>query len=181
MLVSCSTTSNLPEDEILYTGIKQITYGKATENVNNEPEPEGVITAIADAYNTVEGLLTGHSSAMHNEKMELSKHQKDSIRIVKKSDKEAYQTTQTEVEAVLSYAPNGSLMGSSFARWPIHPRLAIYNRYVNSTSGFGKWMFDTFSSMPRYVVVLPVTILIKRRILARPKYHTTLSLEYSFI
>ncbi|MBO4641484.1 MAG: BamA/TamA family outer membrane protein [Bacteroidaceae bacterium] len=151
LLVSCSTTKNLPEDEILYTGIKEITYGKATGNENNEPEPEGVITALADAYNTVEGLLTGNPSAMHGEKEELSKFDKDSIRIVKKADKEAFQTTQTEVEAVLSYAPNGSLMGSSYARWPIHPRLAIYNRYINSTSRFGKWMFDTFSSTPRYV------------------------------
>ena len=36
LLVSCSTTSNLPEDEILYTGIKKITYGKATGNEKNE-------------------------------------------------------------------------------------------------------------------------------------------------
>lgn len=151
LLVSCSTTRNLPEDEILYTGIKKITYGKATGNEKNEPEAEGVITAIADAYNTVEDLISGNRSTTLVENKESNKQKNDSIRIVRKADKEAYQTTLTEVNAVLSYAPNGSLMGSSYARWPFHPRLAIYNRYINSTSRFGKWMFDTFSSTPRYV------------------------------
>ena len=70
LLVSCSTTSNLPEDEILYTGIKKITYGKATGNEKNEPEAEGVITAIADAYNTVEDLISGNRSTKLEENKE---------------------------------------------------------------------------------------------------------------
>lgn len=150
MTGSCSTTSNLPEDEILYKGIKKITYNTSQKEQEEESEQSGVITALADAYNTVENLLTGNtlpSAATKEEQKKLN----DSIETLRKAEQQALETTQAEVEAVLAYEPNGSLMGSSYTRWPFHPRLAIYNRYANSTSGFGKWMLNTFAVTPRYI------------------------------
>ena len=86
LLASCSTTKNLPAEEMLYTGIK------TTEIVNKD-----------------------------------------------KSD--AGKATLEEVEAALAYAPNNALMGSSSIRIPFPYKLWIYNKYVNSKSKFGRWVF----------------------------------------
>lgn len=93
MLAGCSTTSNLPEGEVLYTGLEKITY----------------------------------------------------------SDKDsAYYSTavEEEVEAALACAPNGAFLGSSYYRTPFQLKLWIYNKYVNSTSKFGKWMLKSFGREP---------------------------------
>ena len=55
---ACSLTRNLPEGETLYRGIKSIDYDKHREAETGGQE-KGVITALADAYTTVEGLLSG--------------------------------------------------------------------------------------------------------------------------
>ena len=147
----CSTTSNLPEDETLYKGIKQITYDMPQPPADSlSAEQTGVITALADAYTTVENLLTGNAQPHSADKQD-QKRLADSLLQHRRQEQLALSTTQAEVEAVLAYEPNGSLMGSSTTRWPIHPRLAIYNRYVNSTSRFGKWMFNTFATTPRFI------------------------------
>ena len=92
-LASCSTTKNLPEGEVLYTGIKQI---KAEQTDNS-----------------VAGKLA-----------------------------------QDEVEAALEYAPNNALLGSSSIRTPIPFGLWVYNSFVNSKGGLGKWIFDKLASKP---------------------------------
>ena len=48
ILTGCSTTASLPEDEVLYTGIQDISYGKKQKKTKTKVET-GVITAINDA------------------------------------------------------------------------------------------------------------------------------------
>ena len=119
----CSITNNLPEGEKLYRGIKSIDYDKGPTR-EKVAEQEGVITALADAYNTVEGLLTGDASVLQSDDMS-DKAVRDSLRHASQKDQEAYEATKEEVEAVLSYAPNGALMGSSFVTHPFPIKLLI--------------------------------------------------------
>ena len=146
LLSACSITNNLPEGEKLYRGIKSIDYDKGPSK-EKKAEQEGVITALADAYTTVEGLLTGDASVVKPEDMD-SKAVRDSLRHASQKDQEAYAATKEEVEAVLSYAPNGALMGSSFVTHPFPIKLLIYNKYAGSKHRFGKWMFNHFAASP---------------------------------
>ena len=147
LLVSaCSITSNLPEGEKLYRGIKSIDYDKGPGK-EKQTEQEGVITALADAYTTVEGLLTGDASVLNTEDMS-EKAVRDSMKRASEKDKIAYEAAKEEVEAVLSYAPNGALMGSSFVTHPFPIKLLIYNKYAGSKHRFGKWMFNSFAASP---------------------------------
>lgn len=93
LLAACSTTSNLPEGEVLYTGLEKVVF---TDSVKEEN----------------------------------------------------FSDIQAEVEAALDCEPNGSLLGSSYYRSPIQTGLWIYNKYVNSTSKFGRWMLDKFGTEP---------------------------------
>lgn len=54
----------------------------------------------------------------------------------------------TEVDAALACEPNGALLGSSSLKNPLQTGLRIWNRYVNDTTAFGRWMFDHFASEP---------------------------------
>ena len=147
-LAACSSTSHLLEGETLYRGIKELDY--------NQPAPqqadtarEGVITALADAYTKVEGLLTGNGKAAPTAQSEQQK--RDSLKRASRMDMEAGAEAKDEVEAVLAYAPNGALMGSSHVTHPFPVRLWIYNRYVDSHRRFGRWMFRHFAATPVYV------------------------------
>ena len=60
---ACTLTKHLPEGETLYRGIKSIDYEKRPQTTD-DGEETGVITALADAYTTVEGLLSGDASAL---------------------------------------------------------------------------------------------------------------------
>ena len=143
---ACSITSNLPEGEKLYRGIKSIDYANRQQTTDNNGQ-EGVITALADAYTTVEGLLTGDASVLKSDDMS-DKAVRDSLRQASEKDKLAYESAKEEVEAVLSYAPNGALMGSSFVTHPFPIKLLIYNKYAGSKHRFGKWMFNHFAASP---------------------------------
>ena len=143
---ACSLTKHLPEGETLYRGIKSIDYDKAPIKDKNA-EQEGVITALADAYTTVEGLLSGDASVLKTEGVD-EKAIRDSLKRISQKDLEAYAATKEEVEAVLSYAPNGAFMGSSFVTHPFPIKLLIYNRYAGSKHRFGKWMFNHFAASP---------------------------------
>ena len=59
-------------------------------------------------------------------------------------------TAQAEVEAALSYPPNGSFLGSSSLRSPLNIGLWIYNGFerYRDKKGFGRWVFDRFGSTP---------------------------------
>ena len=144
---SCSITNNLPEGETLYRGIKSIDYDKVPTSSPKEMKT-GVITALADAYTTVEGLLSGDASVLKQEAEMDEKTLRDSLRRASQKDKEAYESAREEVEAVLSYAPNGAFMGSSSVTHPFPIKLLIYNRYANSKHRFGRWMFNHFAASP---------------------------------
>ena len=146
LLSGCSITSGLPEGEKLYRGIKRIDYSPLPASPKGE-EQEGVITALADAYNTVEGLLTGESTLQLPQQGD-DKAVRDSMKRISQKDQEAYASAKEEVEAVLSYAPNGALMGSSFVTHPFPIKLLIYNKYAGSKHRFGKWMFNHFAASP---------------------------------
>lgn len=152
LFAACSTTSNLPDDEQLYAGIKEVYYDRLPQEKATESDKgqQGVILAIADAYNSVEELFAGLPSGTKREK-ERMQQLKDSVEKMRKQDKAAYNTAKEEVEAVLAFAPNGAILGSSTTRWPWSWRLGIYNRYLHSTSRFGKWMFNTFAATPKYI------------------------------
>ena len=145
-LSSCSLTKHLPEGETLYRGIKSIDYDKAPKK-DKQAEQEGVITALADAYTKVEGLLSGDASVLQTEEVD-EKAVRDSLKQASQKDLEAYASAKEEVEAVLSYAPNGAFMGSSYVTHPFPIKLLIYNRYAGSKHRFGKWMFNHFAASP---------------------------------
>ena len=147
LLSACSLTKNLPEGETLYRGIKSIDYDKRPR-ITDDGQQEGVITALADAYTTVEGLLSGDASVLNTEEAMDEKAVRDSIRRASEKDKAAYESAKEEVEAVLSYAPNGAFMGSSFVTHPFPIKLLIYNRYAGSKHRFGRWMFNSFAASP---------------------------------
>lgn len=147
ILSGCSLTKNLPEGETLYRGIKAIEYDKWQADGDRAGQ-EGVITALADAYNTVEGLLSGDASVLEADDVQAEKAVRDSLRRASQKDQSAYQAAREEVEAVLSYAPNGAFMGSSFVTHPFPIKLLIYNRYAGSKHRFGRWMFNSFAASP---------------------------------
>ena len=147
---ACSTTGKLPEGEVLYAGIKEIAYDKIPTDTIPTKGEEGVITALVDAYNTVEGLLSGNST-MNTVDEKTEKQQEDSLKQAQKINKQAYLTAKSEVEAALAYEPNGSFMGSSYTRWPIRPKMWIYKKYLNSHKKFRKWMFDHFAATPKFI------------------------------
>ena len=85
---ACSITNNLPEGEKLHRGIKSIDYDKGPGK-EKTAEQEGVITALADAYTTVEGLLSGDASVLKTEDMS-EKAFRDSMMRASEKDKLAY-------------------------------------------------------------------------------------------
>ncbi len=157
-LFSCSETKNLAEGETLYTGIKHVSYDKLPK-VEAERDSTGVIKALGDAYNTVADYLGGKEQGARGKKNgldPLKTTQEENISPSPfplspssfKLDKAAYALAKSEVEGVLAYAPNNSLMGSSYYRQPLAIGLWMWNRYVNSKSRFGRWMFNTFAATP---------------------------------
>ena len=148
ILTACYTTRILPEDEVLYRGIKTLDYDAQLKRTTSQEQ--GVITALADAYNTVEGLLSGDASALKKEEVDISA-MKDSLKKMDKQDAQNYETAKEEIKAALAYSPNGAIMGSSYYTHPFPVRLWIYNKYVNSTSTFGRWMMNHFAATPVFV------------------------------
>ncbi len=150
LLWSCASTEHLPEGEQLYTGISEIAFNRPLRKQKNQQQSDsvGVIKAISDAYAQVENALSGHTVESLKA---LPKAERDSIERLQEKDREAYNTIQDEVEGALAFAPNGSFMGSSSAKWPITPRLWLYNKYMNSTSKFGKWIINNVAAEPIFV------------------------------
>ena len=158
---SCSTTANLPEGETLYTGISEIAYGHPAGQKQKQRKLDdeiGVITALADAYQTVGNLLSGNADVT-----QLTRLSKDSLAllptelrdsVVEETEvaKRALETAREEVNAALAFAPTGAMFGSSSVRWPLPVGLWFYNGFVNhSEQGFGRWVFNTFAANPKYI------------------------------
>lgn len=153
-LGSCYQTRNIPEEEYLYAGIKDMAYGyRWGEKRRKQTDSTGVITAIGDAYKSVEDILQGKAVAgadslpLHMP----TREEKDSIRRLQLADEEAATTTRDEVTGALSFAPNGSFMGSSKWTHPFTLGLWVWNRYGQSKKGFGRWMMNTLGSTPKYI------------------------------
>lgn len=161
LLTSCYPTSHLPEDEQLYTGISEIAYNRkarARHERKHHEDSTGVITSLAEAYHTVEGLLAGHTEArdlleqmVQRRDSSLTLEQLDTIRRELALLDKAMITTKEEVEAALAYAPNGSMFGSSQRRWPFSAGLCFYDAFVNDSSAVGRWLFNSFSTQPRTI------------------------------
>lgn len=151
----CSTTKNLPEEEVLYTGIKEIDYGqnpkKRTKKKAKQKDEEGVITSLADAYKAVDDLLTQRDLSVLKREEDLTQEQKDSIAAVQRIEEEAYKTAKEEVDAALAYAPNNAFFGSSSYRIPFPMGLWTYNATVGKKSKFSKWLFNNFAATPVYI------------------------------
>ena len=155
-LASCSTTSKLQDGETLYTGIHEISYTDVgTKTKKHLPDSAGVIRSIADAAVHVGQIINGDLSQLgklgkQNEKTDtkLSKEERTVLREQQKADATALETATTEVNAVLEYAPNNSLFGSSYHRTPFPTGLWAYNAFSGKESGFSKWMYKTFAGKP---------------------------------
>ena len=161
---ACSETKNLAEGETLYTGIKEIAYDRQPKQKKTESDTTGVILALGNAYNTVSEYLKPTQGGDINHLEENKKtdnaqgnntqgtnnvaHAPSSEGNKGKFDNLAYATAKSEVEGVLAYKPNNSLMGSSYYRQPLAVGLWTYNKYIYSKHRFGKWMFNTFAATP---------------------------------
>lgn len=152
LLSGCSTTRNIPEEETLYAGIKEMAFGykAGTKKKKKKKDEKGVITSLAEAYKTVDEVLI-KQNAEALKKKDLSAEEKDSIKKENIFIEEAFEKAQEEVEAALAYAPNASFMGSSSIRHPFPIRLWIYNKFVHSDKKIGKWIFNQFAATPIYI------------------------------
>lgn len=163
--VSCSTTAHLPEGEVLYTGVEDIYFGETAQQKlmrkkASKKKEEGVIKAIDEAYTNVERLLNGQTpgDGQTPSLEELTEFERDSLREEQLMLELAKSEVREEVEAVLSIAPNNSLMGSARHRFPLPIGLWFYNGFVGSKTRFGKWIFNTFSSNPVYLSTVNPTL-----------------------
>lgn len=156
-LGGCSTTSALEEGDVLYTGIHKTRYLKPGETAEAgtttvASDSAGVIVAIADAATQIENALSGkgkqEEAEPKREKRKLSKEQKAAFAQDRKVIKQALTTAREQVDAVLAYAPNNSLFGSSSYRFPIPTGLYVYNYYTPPETGFARWMLRSFGSTP---------------------------------
>lgn len=151
---SCSTTSNLPEGELLYTGIKNIAYSDApTAKKKANRDSVGVITSIGNAVKAVDNLLEGKGTGLPEGEQEttdaeMSREEKAKAEARLEADRRDFETAQEEVEAVLAYPPNNALFGSSSLRSPLQIGLWLHNGLANAKSGLGKWIFKTFATTP---------------------------------
>lgn len=158
LLAACSTTSAIPEGEQLYTGIKAITYGQPQKSKPGKAERDstGVITSVANAVNAVDHLLEGNASDVlptlqdlkaQNLK-QMTRQERKQYKAERAIEEDALAVAKEEVEAVLAYAPNNSLFGSSSLTSPLKFGLWTYNKYANTESKWGKWMFKHFATQP---------------------------------
>lgn len=96
------------------------------------------LTVIIAACSTTSAIPDGEQLYAGMKKIEYAEHDKS----------QHFIDTQTEVEAALAAAPNGSLLGSSYYRTPFPWRLWLWNATEGKTSGFARWLNKTFTSYP---------------------------------
>ncbi len=154
LLAGCSTTSHLPEGEQLYTGIRDIHYNEDFQSDTSRlsgADETGVITSVANAVRAIDAALEGRGfdwSMRSLRRDSLTKEQRREQRRLIAQQKADFSIARTEVDAVLAYPPNGSLMGSSSLRSPLNIGLWFYNGLVNDSSRLGRWFFKTFATQP---------------------------------
>lgn len=153
LMAACSTTQNLPEGEILYTGVDEIDYLKPGETIeSHKNDTSGVINALASAAEQINNLLSGSKGDVEDKYYKNPKSLTEEEKAIwderRKNYREALESASTEVNAVLEYAPNNALFWSAYHRTPLPIGLWVYNAYVNKTSPFSKWMFKSLASEP---------------------------------
>ena len=73
----------------------------------------------------------------------------DKVKVQDKKGTLAEENALVEVKAALDYAPNGALLGSSYARTSFQIGLWTYNALADKQrTGFNKWLFNSFASAP---------------------------------
>lgn len=108
-------------------------------------------------YTMLAALLTACSSTKHIPEGEQLYTGIKKIEFIDEKQFAVSETGKTainEISSALSYAPNGSFMGSSSIK-TVSLGLWFYNRFYNSKSGIGKWFFNQFGSTP--VLISKVT------------------------
>lgn len=156
---SCSLTDKVPAGEQLYTGIGTVNYTfdepLSHRRTASDGDSAGVITSIANAVDAVERAMKGGGQAAPSLE-ELRRREWDSLtppqraRLVaqEKNERANQASTKAEIDAVLAYAPNGALFGSTKYTTPWKFGLWTYNHFVDSNSLLGKWFFNTFGEAP---------------------------------
>ncbi len=149
----CSTTSNLPEDELLYIGIKDITYSdKPKASKKQKRDSVGVIASIGEAVSSIDRLIEGGNIAEAAELLPtpkvLTKEEIKAAKALEESSIKNFEKAQDEVEAVLAYPPNYAIFGSSKYRSPLQIGLWLHNGLVNSKNKMGKWIYKNFATDP---------------------------------
>ena len=154
-IASCSTTSAIPDDEQLYTGISRITYNDDPTRTRHKGgrDSVGVITAVGNAVEAVNEVLRGGAASkvkdmLATNKKALTKAERKAIREELKRTEADFATAKEEVEAVLAYPPNNAIFGSSYYHWPWQIGLWIHNACADSKEGLGKWLFNHFGTEP---------------------------------
>lgn len=153
-LVACSTTSHLPEGEQLYTGIREIRYNEdfsADSSRMAATNETGVITSVANAVRAVDAALEGKGfdwTMRSFSRDSLTREERRALRQRITREKADFEPAQTEIDALLAYPPNGSLMGSSSVRSPLNIGLWFYNGLVDDSSKVGRWFFRNFATQP---------------------------------
>lgn len=114
VFAGCSTTSKLPEGEILYTGINSINYVDQGDKYRkgDAKYAGGVIVSIADAVDKISDAFTGGGTPAGDKAEEPSvkpsQKERDSIRIANEQENAVLETVKEELEAVFACAPNNS-------------------------------------------------------------------------
>ncbi|MBO4672781.1 MAG: BamA/TamA family outer membrane protein [Bacteroidaceae bacterium] len=106
-----------------------------------------VITHIVILY--VLGMLAGCSVIPNLPEDEFLYTGIDKVKVENEKGTLAEENALVEVKAALDYAPNGAILGSSYARSPFQLGLWTYNALVDKQrTGFSKWFFNAFASTP---------------------------------
>lgn len=154
VFAGCSTTSKLPEGEILYTGINSINYVDQGDKYRkgDAKYAGGVIVSIADAVDKISDAFTGGGTSAGDKAEEpsakASQKERDSIRIANEQENAVLETVKEELEAVFACAPNNSFFGSSRYRTPLPIGLWAYNAWSDSKKGLGHFLYKTMGSEP---------------------------------
>ena len=153
LAAACSTTSALPDDEQLYTGIKKITYADdpALRRTRKGRDSVGVITAVGNAVEAVSQALQGKGGSLTDALQPTQPLTKEEIKEAKRqqaADEADFAIAKAEVDAVLAYPPNNALFGSSYYHSPLQVGLWLHNGLADAKGKLGQWIFRHFATDP---------------------------------
>lgn len=163
LLTACSVVEHIPEGQQLYTGIKDISYSsdesarksKRLKRLKAHTDSTGVITAVATAVEAIDQAFSGKGTKALSladlkkvDHSQLTDEQRKVLKKQEKAERENLSKVKEEVAAVLAYAPNGALFGSSSIVSPFQLGLWTYNTFLDAKDGLGKWIFKSFADAP---------------------------------